>query len=108
MAFALGASAVVTDRYLSMNIEFGDENAFTPELVKSIVVTIKTKEGLELRTLDTLSDFANSDGCFKLGTILYEEEKPSKVFVAAVTTKGKFKTECDVSTAPNTVTASQF
>ena len=108
MTYNLGVSASVTDRYLSINVEFGNEDSITPQFVKSILITLKTRDGLELRTLETLSDYANSDGCFKLGTILFDEEKPSSLFILADTTLGKFNTSCEVSIQPNTITSEQF
>jgi hypothetical protein len=110
MSYALSASATLTDNYLSINVEFGNDQAFTPELVRTILVTLKGKYNKNLRTLETSAEYSNSDGCFKLGTIMFDEELSgvSKVAVSAVTSMGDFKTSCDVLKAPDTITASQF
>lgn len=108
MKYSLGISATQTDNYLSVNLEFGDEETLTPQYVKQAQITIKNKEGLELRTLSTLSEFSNSDGCFKLGTILFEEEVPYEIHAMVKTSKGTFKKSCIVMVMQNTITSEQF
>lgn len=106
--YSLGVSAIVTGRYLSMNLQFGDEETLNPEFVESLTVTLKNKENLELRTFETNSEFSNNDGCFKMGTVLFDEETPTKVYATAKTTLGNFQASCDVSTQPDTITSQQF
>jgi hypothetical protein len=104
--YYLGASATLTDRYLSVNIEFGDEFTLTPQFLKSANITLKSKDGTTLRTLETQTSYANADGCFKVGIVLFEEESPSHIYVVADTSQGLYTANCDIKTNPNTITQS--
>jgi hypothetical protein len=101
--YFLGASATLTDRYLSVNIEFGDEHTLTPQFLKSANITLKSKDGTTLRTLETQTSYANADGCFKVGIVLFEEESPSHIYVVADTSQGLYTANCDIKTNPNTI-----
>lgn len=106
---ALGISAIRTNRYLSIALEFGSEEFLRPDLVRDILITLKNKEGKTLRTLSSSNDFQNSDGTFIIGTVLFGEETPTEVFGCVIdSSKKKYLGQCQVVENVDTITGSQF
>jgi hypothetical protein len=106
---ALGISAIRTNRYLSITLEFGSDEFLRPDLVKEIMVTLKNKQKKALRSLTSGQNFQNTDGSFILGSILFDEEEVVEVWGSVITNDGqKFRNRCVVVENVDTITSNQF
>lgn len=80
----LGVSAELIGSYLSIQIEYGDDQVLRPELVNLLRIALKNNQDVLLRewSLDCAT-FENSDGVYRSGTILSPQENPSLILVSA-------------------------
>lgn len=103
----ISASATRTGQQVDMLIGYGDEDFLHPELIRVVRASLRAKNDLTIRDIGPLTaDYANSDGFFKFGTILSQEENPTKLVVSVEPTNGHTLTyTCPVVEEANTITS---
>lgn len=109
MANALGISCELSGQYLSVQVEYGTETTLHPELVNSLLITLKNENDVLLRewSIDCAS-FENSDGIYRTGTILTSEEAPSYIMALAQVQGGTAQARAQVFQKKNQITTNHF